>query len=59
VPLRGSISQGDVVIDPRKSLYVGSALHDAYFTDKNMNYRGVGVKITEKTLVSSQVSIDG
>lgn len=50
VPLRGTISQGDVVIDPRKSLYVGSALHDAYFTDKNMNYRGVGVKITEKAL---------
>ncbi|MGR3174367.1 MAG: hypothetical protein ACUZ8N_07180 [Candidatus Scalindua sp.] len=50
VPLRGALSQGDVVIDPKKSLYIGSALHDACSADAKMNYRGVGVKITENTL---------
>jgi len=50
VPLRGAITQGSVVVETKKSLYIGSPLRDAYCADAKMNHRGVGVKITEKTI---------
>ena len=63
-PIRGTISVGLTVVDQSRSLYIGQPLHDAYETDKNMAYRGVGVQMTnrcvkyiEQTLMQHRVPL--
>lgn len=42
-PIRGGIAGGDCVIDPANGIMVGNAIVDAYDTEKNQDWVGVGL----------------
>lgn len=59
VPLRGSISVGDVVCNARELRFVGPAIADAFlWAEKRRPYRSVGVDITPATIEKLRAKLD-
>lgn len=60
VPMRGAMSVGKVVIDRGRGVFVGTAIADAYLSDKDHGYRGVGVHVTDcaRTQLAARTETD-